>query len=158
MSPIDLFNAALDLQHFCDSQGWRSCFIEGLLSRYSPRIANAAQFARQSRILLLQSTGGIGLDISLGALPFESELVDRATDFDFTPDVRLRTCSAEDLLILKLFAMRPLDIQDAESIAVRQSPALDWPYIRRQLAPLSAAKEDPSIMAHYERLRRLAAP
>lgn len=27
---IDLFEAASQLQEFCDGQGWRSCFIGGL--------------------------------------------------------------------------------------------------------------------------------
>jgi hypothetical protein len=30
MKFIDLFDAARELQDFCDSQGWRSCFIGGI--------------------------------------------------------------------------------------------------------------------------------
>ena len=37
----------------------------------------------------------------------------------FGPEIEIRTCSAEDLIVLKLFASRPLDIRDAESGAVR---------------------------------------
>jgi hypothetical protein len=37
-------------------------------------------------------------------MPFEESVVDRATPYEFAPDIRLRTASAEDLLVLKAFA------------------------------------------------------
>ena len=42
-------------------------FIDDLLAHYGPRIADSAQFALRSRVLLLNSSSGIGIDISLGA-------------------------------------------------------------------------------------------
>ncbi len=90
-------------------------FVETLLAAYPPRVEHAAEFARRNRVLLLQTTSGVGIGISLAALPFEELLVSRATIFDFGPGLDIRTCSAEDLLVLKLFASRPLDISDAEA-------------------------------------------
>ena len=100
---------------------------------------------------------GIGIDISLGALPFEYLAVERATPFEFTPGLQLRTCSAEDLMVMKLFASRAIDIRDAEGIAVRHDKTLDWRYIEEQLAPLAEAKEEPEIMRQFARIRRLGA-
>jgi len=112
---IDLFAAAKQLQHFCDGQGWRSCFIGGipvlrwgeprvtlavdltvmagfggenrfidaLLGAYSPRIDGARAFAERYRVLLLTTPGGVGIDVSLAALPFEERVVNRATSFSF---------------------------------------------------------------------------
>jgi hypothetical protein len=137
--------------------GHEASFIEGLLTHYSPRIANPAQFALQSRVLLLKSPGGIGIDISLGALPFERLVVERATSFEFAPGFVLRTCSAEDLMVLKLFAARAIDIRDAEGIAVRHEKTLDWRYVEEQLAPLAEAKEEPEILEQLARVRRLGA-
>ena len=71
-----------------------------------------------------------------GALPFEELAVSRASDFKFTGGVTLRTCSAEDLVVLKLFASRPLDIRDAEGVIIRHKKVLDWHYIEEQLRPL----------------------
>jgi hypothetical protein len=186
---IDLFDAAREIQDFCDQRGWRSCFIGGiavqrwsqarvtrdidlvlltgfghedsfievLLARYAPRNPNPAQFAVRSRVLLLNSPGGIGIDVSLGALPFEHLVVQRATPFAFAPGLELRTCSAEDLMVMKLFASRAIDIRDAEGIAVRHDKTLDWRYIEEQLAPLAEAKEEPGILGQLARLRRLGA-
>src|SRR5947208_2052176 len=81
-----------------------------LLAQYAPRNTDAGQFARRSRVLLLRSPSGIGIDISLGGLPFEHLVVQRAALFEFAPGLDLRICSAEDLMVMKLFASRAIDI------------------------------------------------
>jgi hypothetical protein len=130
-------------------------FIDPLLAAYQARMENARDFARRYRVLLLKSPGGVGIDISLGALPFEDALVNRATLFSAAPGVAMRTCSAEDLIVLKLFASRPLDVHDAESVAIRQKDRLDWDYIEEQLRPLAEVKDQPEILRELDRLREL---
>lgn len=90
-----------------------------------PRVENAGEFARRNRVLLLQTSEGVGIDISLAALPFEERLISRATLFAFGPGLDIRTCSAEDLIVLKLFASRPLDIADAEAVTIRNRGQID---------------------------------
>jgi hypothetical protein len=133
--------------------GDESRYIDHLLDQFSPRIPDAADFARQHRVLLLQSESGIGIDIALGGLPFEQLAVERATPFEFLPDVVLVTCSAEDLIVLKSFADRPRDWVDVEGVIVRQRSALDWTYVERHLRPLVELKESPDILARLRRLR-----
>jgi hypothetical protein len=57
-------------------------------------------------------------------------------------------------IILKLFAFRPRDVLDVETVVVRQRDTLDWEYIERQLEPLAEVKEQPEIMDALARLRR----
>jgi hypothetical protein len=90
----------------------------------------------------------------LAALPFEEGVVERSSLFEFETGSVLRTCSAEDLLIFKLFAFRPRDVLDAETVAIRQRGALDWRYIETNLQPLAQIKGRPEIMAAFEKLRR----
>jgi len=78
-----------------------------------------------------------------GALPFEESMICRASPFAFGPGLDIRTCSAEDLVVLKLFASRPLDIRDAEGIVVRQAAKIDWAYVEEQLRPLAELKAIP---------------
>jgi hypothetical protein len=137
--------------------GGEAPFIETLLAHYRPRNTSAAQFALRSRVLLLSAPSGIGIDVSLGGLPFELLVVQRATLFEFVPGVELRTCSAEDLMVMKLFASRAIDIRDAEGIAVRNNSTLDWCYIEEHLTPLAEAKEEPAILLHLTRIRHLGA-
>jgi hypothetical protein len=132
--------------------GGESRYIESLLQLFLPRIDEAGEFARDHRVLLLQSDEGIGIDISLAALPFEELAVERSTIFEFLPGVDLQTCSAEDLIVMKAFADRGRDWVDVENVAARQGSRLDWPYIERQLSPLAELKDSPGIM---ERIRAI---
>ena len=129
-------------------------FVSTLVERFEPRIDDAAEFARVNRVLLLRAPSGVGLDIALGGLPFEETAVNRSSVFTFPPDVPLRTCSAEDLIVLKAFADRPKDWVDVEGIIIRQSGGIDWPYVRTHLAPLVELKEAPEILRQLERRRQ----
>src|SRR5205823_13018923 len=63
--------------------GGEEPFIEELLTKFVARIEDAANFARSRRVLLLRSHSGVGIDIALGGLPFEEEVVGRSTLFSF---------------------------------------------------------------------------
>ena len=127
--------------------------IEILLRAFEARIDRAAEFARTRRVLLLRAKSGVGLDIALGALPYEEKVVERSSLFEFPPDVPLRTCSAEDLIVLKAFAAREKDWVDIDGIIIRQDRAIDWPYVRAELGQLVELKEEPEIMTELERRR-----
>lgn len=129
-------------------------FIAALLGAYEPRIPNAADFAEQNRVLLLKTREGLGIDIALGALDFEERAVARSRKVEMMPGWLLRVCSPEDLIVFKVFASRPQDWRDVEMTIVRQGDAaLDWQYIREQLAPLLALKEQPDLLNQLDALR-----
>jgi hypothetical protein len=102
----------------------------------------------------LEAPNGVPIDIALAGLPFEELVVERSSVFEFAPGCSLRTCSSEDLVVLKLFAFRPRDLADVESVVIRQGGGLDWEYIEQQLAPLAEVKEPSEIMEALARLRQ----
>ena len=61
--------------------GAEESYIDTLLMLYPGRRPDAKSFALQYRVLLLRSSRGIGVDIALGALPFEETCIKRATYF-----------------------------------------------------------------------------
>jgi hypothetical protein len=124
-----------------------------LLRHFAPRRPDAAAFAQSSRVLLLRAASGVGLDIALGGLPFEESAVSRSSLFRFPPQVPLRTCSAEDLIVFKTLADRPKDWVDVEGVIIRQGDRLDWRYVVAELAPLAALKDAPEIVTRLERLK-----
>lgn len=180
-----LFEAAEEIQSFCQEAAWQFCFIGGiavqrwgqprftqdvdltlltgfgsesafidrLLERFPSRRPDGREFALQFRVLLLNSSQGIPLDIALGALPFEVRTVERASVFPIGAGRSILTCSAEDLIIHKSFAGRDHDWSDVESVLLRQGRSLDLDLVFSELEPLLALKEEPEVL---ERLRRLA--
>lgn len=119
---------------------------------YAPRIDNFLEFAVANRIVLLESEEGLGIDLSLGGLPFEQRMMERASDWEVAEHGTIRTCSAEDLVVLKAFASRPQDWIDIEKVIIRQGERLDRDLISRELEPLVELKEEPEIIAHLEQL------
>src|SRR5262245_59999674 len=134
------FTRDIDVTLLCPFGSEDAVSMPLLDSGYVGRISDARGFARQNRVLLLQSRSGVPIDVALGALPFEKCMIERSSLFEFETNCALRTCSAEDLVILKLFAFRPHDVIDAETVVIRQRGALDWQYIETNLEPLAEVK------------------
>jgi predicted nucleotidyltransferase len=119
---------------------------------FVPRIADAVDFARNTRMVLLRfSEGAIDIDLSLGALPFEYEVIDRSSMIDVSPGVSIRVASPEDIIIMKAVAGRGRDIMDIENI-IRANPDLDVERIRRWVREFSAVLEMPEIHDALEKL------
>ena len=128
-------------------------FSYTLLRHFESRISNASEFAQQERVLMQRSSKGVGLNVALAAHPYEELVTQRSSYFDYPPGIALRTCSAEDLIVLKAFAGRGQDWVDVERIIVRQTGKLDWDYIREQLGPLTELKDAPEIVDQLEARR-----
>lgn len=122
--------------------GGEEAFVDPILEQYPARIADARRFALERRVLLVATSAGIPLDISLGGLAYEAAVVERSSPFEVGPAVSLSTCSAEDLVILKTFAGRPQDWIDVEGVIVRQGVALDRKLVLTDVRPLLDLKED----------------
>ncbi len=129
-------------------------YIKRILAEFTPRVEDAANFALRNRVLLVRNDN-VGIDISLGALEFESSAVSRSSIWEPLPDISLRTCSAEDLIVFKSFADRLQDWADVENILSVQT-SLDWCYILEQLEPLVEVKEAPEILTKLKGLRAAA--
>ncbi|MGH2601274.1 MAG: nucleotidyl transferase AbiEii/AbiGii toxin family protein [Gemmatimonadales bacterium] len=142
----------LDLTVFTGFGG-EAPVVDGLLAHYRGRRPDAREFALRHRVVLISTPAGIAVDVALGALPFEAEMIARATEVEFEPGVALRICSAEDLFVLKAFADRLQDRADVAGIVQRRGRALDWDAILARLAPLAETKGDAGILERVRGLR-----
>jgi len=120
------------------------------------RIPNLVDFARQNRILLLRHIASdINIDLSLGILPFEVEMIERSQIIEIG-NLKIRIPTAEDLIILKAVAHREKDLQDIEAIAKTQAEidmnricfwleqfgeVLDFPGLRDEIEGLISSKK-----------------
>jgi predicted nucleotidyltransferase len=133
--------------------GGEEVIVDGLLEHFEPRVSDARGFSLKNRVLLLRDSAGIGIDVALGALPFEEEAVKRAKSIEVYPGMHLRLCTAEDLIVMKAFADRPLDWNDVKGVIIRQgNENLDWSYIFKHLTPLAELKEQPEIVAGLRKM------
>ena len=126
-------------------------FIRQVLEHFPGRIANAEEFARRNRVILVTASNGCPADISLGLPGYEEEVMQRASEVELEPGKAIRICSAEDLIIHKAVAGRPQDVRDIEGIIYRQRKALDVAAIRRWLRAFAELLDNPEISERFER-------
>lgn len=113
---------------------------EGLVER----ISDAQAFAQKSRVILLQHTeSNVGIDISLGVLPFEQELVDRSQTHQIE-GLNIRLPTPEDLIIMKAVAHRPKDLLDIQGV-IQSNPGLDSQRIQDWVTQFAALLEMPEL-------------
>jgi len=120
-------------------------FLEAAKSEnIEPRIPNADEFARKNRVLLLQHVPTeTNIDISLGIMPFEEEMVERGI-IRSTATLSVRLPSPEDLIIMKAVAHRPKDLEDIRTI-IDKNPKLDIPRIENWVKQFAEVLEMPSL-------------
>ena len=126
--------------------GDEQSITEQLLKLFPARVKDPIQFAIANRIVLLTSNEGTGIDISLGGLPYERRVIERSTIWSVKDHGDIRTCCAEDLVVLKAFASRSQDWLDIEKVVTRQNKKLNRELVHQELAPLAELKEEPEIL------------
>ena len=110
-----------------------------------PRIAQADDFARRNRVLLLRhSASQTDIDISLGILPFEQEMVARSQLYEIDATLKIRLPTPEDLIIMKAVAHRPKDLLDIQGI-IRNHPHLDQERIQDWVRQFGDLLERPEL-------------
>jgi len=110
-----------------------------------PRIENAAEFARKSRVVLLKHViSNTNIDLSLGVLPFEQEMVERSVVHQVDATLQLRLPTPEDLIILKAIAHRPKDMEDIRILADKYQN-LDVARIEKWVKQFADVLEMPSL-------------
>ena len=109
-----------------------------------PRTDKVEEFAKKSRVLLMRHTvSGANIDISLGILPFEEEVVERSVSYKIEK-ISVRLPTPEDLIIMKAIAHRPKDLEDIRTI-VDNNPELDLKRIEYWVKSFAEIMETPDL-------------
>jgi hypothetical protein len=114
-----------------------------------PRTEKVMEFAQKSRVLLLRHTASrANIDISLGILPFEEEVVARSMVHN-AGALSVRLPTPEDLIIMKAIAHRPKDLLDIQAV-VENHPDLDVARIKSWVKQFADVLEMPSLWDDIE--------
>ena len=119
-----------------------------------PRIPDAIAFARTRQVFLgVHEASGTPVDVSLAWLPFENEALRACRPCDYA-GVPIRIPRPEDLLIYKLIASRPRDVEDAEGLLVLHGATMDLGRVREVVHEFARALDDAERPQILERLIR----
>ena len=126
--------------------------LEALKSHsFVERFSAMADFGRKARfITMTHQPSGVIVDLALGCMPFEEELLQRSTEYR-TGDTVLRLPTPEDLIVLKAIANRPQDHVDIRTIA-EVHPKMDRSRIRKWVSQYAELLESPELWSQIEPL------
>jgi len=116
-----------------------------------PRRQDVLEFARRSRVLLLRHLPtDINVDAVLGLIPFERQVIQRANVVRLA-GVRVPLPTPEDMIIMKLVARRPQDLDDVRGI-IAANTDLDLDYIRRITSQFATELDVPDMVRDLDEL------
>lgn len=118
------------------------------------RMPDAEAFARARQVYLAKhEPSGIPIDISLAWLSFEEQALRASNVVDYA-GIRIRVPRVEDLVVYKLIASRPQDIDDAEGLLTLHGSTMDIAHVRQAVAEFARVLEDEERPRTLERLLR----
>ena len=92
------------------------------------------------------------VDFIFSTTPYEQQAIARAERIELG-GCQVAFATAEDLMIHKLFAARPRDLEDAAGVVARKGHALDWEYLAHwaeQFAQVPGREEFPEQVARLK--------
>ena len=124
----------------------------------SPLPDDPDAFVRRTFVLPVRDPhSGIRVDFIFSTTAYEAQAVARATRVALG-GAQVPFATAEDLLIHKLFAARPRDLDDADGIVRRQSATLDWAYLERWVNEFALVPGREAMPDALARLRAATQP
>jgi len=116
-----------------------------------PLPEDTTAFVRQTMVLpAMDEETGIRVDFIFSFTPYESQAILRAKKVRIL-DRYVCFAAVEDLIIHKIFAGRPRDIEDVQMVILKNSP-LDIPYIEEWLRAFDAASDANNFLATFRRI------
>lgn len=119
----------------------------------APLPENPEEFVGRTFVLPAgDAATGIRVDFIFSTTSYEAQAIERAVRVSLDgEDVPFAT--AEDLLIHKLFAGRPRDLEDAAGVVRRKGSGLDWDYLREWVEAFSTVEGREDLPSLLEALR-----
>lgn len=115
-------------------------------------VDSPADFVARTFVLpCADPSSGIRIDLVFSLSPYERQAIQRARSVK-VGNATVRFAAVEDLIIDKVVAGRPRDLEDVRSI-LRKRPALDVNHVRTWLAKIDSSQEA-ELIARFEELMR----
>jgi hypothetical protein len=119
--------------------------------RFRRRIVDPVFTERTRVIPFVHTPTALPLDIVLAGPGIEDQFFDRAQSREVEGTI-VRLASPEDLIVMKLLAGRPKDVEDVSAIVAAYGDGLDTEYIERTLTLLEDALAQNDLLPTFRQL------
>lgn len=122
--------------------------------RFRRRFTDAAFIERTRVIPFVHVVSAMPLDVVLAGPGIEDQFFDRARVVE-VEGTRVRVASPEDLIVMKVLAGRPKDLEDVRSILRASGRGLDDGYVERTLTMLEQALSQSDLLPTWRTARKV---
>jgi predicted nucleotidyltransferase len=119
----------------------------------TPLPEDVEQFVRETFVLPAEHQSGVRVDFVFSVTPYEAQAIERAVGVEIS-GTTVPFASAEDLILHKLFAGRPRDLEDAVGVVRQKRTELDWDYLHRWVTEFSDVPGREDLVGRLDALRR----
>jgi len=106
-----------------------------------PLVNDPGQFVKETMVYpVIEEKSGIRVDFIFSFSPYEKQAIERAKDFEMGKS-KVRFAALEDVIIHKVFAGRARDMEDVETILLK-NPDHDEHYILKWLEEFDRALDE----------------
>ncbi len=114
------------------------------------RVPDAHDFVRRTRVLpFLHEATGMPLDLVLAGPGLEEEFARDAVTVSIE-EVDVPVISPADLIVTKILAGRPKDLEDVRGVLLVQGDDLDVPRVRTRLRQIEQALDQSDLVPSFE--------
>lgn len=118
---------------------------------FAPRVSDVAAFAERTRVIpLVHETTTIPVDVVVAGPGLEETFLAHAED-RAVGDVRVPVASAGDLVVMKVLAGRPKDLEDVVAVLRANRDRIDVTAVRAMLATLELALGRADLVPAFDR-------
>ncbi len=122
------------------------------------RVRDAEEFVARTRVLpFLHLSSDMPLDVVLAGPGLEELFLDRAVEVELD-DLKVPVISPADLIVSKILAGRPKDLDDVRGILRERLPSLDLDRVRETLSLLEQALGQSDLTPAFEAELRTVSP
>ncbi len=119
-------------------------------SGFELRVTNIRDFVTRTRVFPFTHTAsGLALDVVLGGPGLEQEFLRTARQVD-VGDVVVPVIGPEELIVTKVLAGRPKDLDDVQGILRAREHALDLARVRALIRVLESAIDQSDLLPSFE--------
>jgi hypothetical protein len=145
------FTRDVDVLIDLPENSWEGALRSASRHGLEPRVPDPLSVARRLRVLLLRHVySSIDVDVIVGGLDFEREIISRAVTVEVA-NFTIRVPVVEDLTIMKAIAGRPQDLLDVEGLLCAH-PNMDQRRVRDFVAEFAAAATLPTLLEEFDRV------
>jgi predicted nucleotidyltransferase len=127
-------------------------FRDLVLGRFPERQTGVPPHLQSRHVIHIWAMPGVAVDLLVGIFDYERQAIDRASEMT-VEGVRVRMCTAEDLIVHKVVANRAQDWIDVERVLMRQKSKLDQKYILGWIQQFAEGLDNPELLRRYRQLQ-----